>query len=399
VKDARIDAIVVGAGPAGLVAACLLANSPCRVALVADVEPRIADTRTVALMMPSIRLLENLALWPGALQANAAPLRRLRMVDDSGSPVAAPELLFSADEINETAFGWNVPLANLTNCLREKVAASGVTIHQSHAETATLTNDSIGVRLSDGTELSAGVVFAADGHSSNMRAAAGIAVSEWSYDQTALALSFAHSAPHHDTSTEYHKLAGPFTTVPLPGRRSSLVWMERPRRVLELLELNDRALAAEIQIAGHGDLGRISAIGPRAAFPMRGLRASMLARHRVILLGEAGHVVPPVGAQGLNMSIRDAAVASELVIGALATGEDPGSVPVLSEYDRRRRADVMSRQAVIDGMNRSLLSGLLPLAVGRVATLTALKAFGPLRHYAMSAGLGIDDDLPLVMRQ
>ena len=343
-KDARFDAIVVGAGPAGLIAACLLANSLCRIALVADVKSRIADTRTVALMMPpSIRLLENLGLWPGALQLNAAPLHKLRMVDDSGLTVAAPELLFSAEEINETAFGWNVPLANLTLCLREKAAASGIIIHQSRAERATLTNNSIAVRLSDGAELFAAVVFAADGHSSNLRNAAGITASQWNYDQTALALSFTHSAPHHDTSTEYHKLAGPFTTVPLPGRRSSLVWMERPRRVLELLELDDHALAAEIQIAGHGDLGRISAIGPRAAFPMRGLRASTLARDRVILLGEAGHVVPPVGAQGLNMSIRDAAVASELVIGALASGEDPGSAPILADYNGRRRADVMFR--------------------------------------------------------
>ncbi len=395
----RFDAIVVGVGPAGLIAACLLANSLDRVALIGDVEARIADSRTVALMMPSIRLLENLGLWPGEMQSHAAPLRRLRMADDSGLPVAAPELFFSANEINESAFGWNVPLVNLTAALREKADSCGVAIHQRHAESATLTKHSAAVRLSDGTELLAPVVFAADGFSSSLRAAAGIAANEWSYDQTALALSFTHSARHHDTSTEYHKLAGPFTTVPLPGRRSSLVWMERPRRVLELLELSDHALAAEIQIAGHGDLGRISDIGPRTAFPMRGLRAGLLARNRVILLGEAAHVVPPVGAQGLNMSIRDAAVAAELVVGALASGEDPGLAPVLAEYDRRRRDDVIFRQAVIDGMNRSFLSELLPLAVGRVVTLTALKSFAPLRRYAMSAGLGLDDDLPLVMRQ
>ena len=108
---------------------------------------------------------------------------------------------------------------------------------------------------------------------SNIRQTAGIGVEEWAYEQSAIATSFAHSAPHRDTSTEYHRSGGPFTTVPLPGRRSSLVWMERPETAAMLMTLDDDALAAEIQLATHGELGRIDDIGPRRLFPMRGLGA------------------------------------------------------------------------------------------------------------------------------
>ena len=106
----------------------------------------------------------------------------------------------------------------------------------------------------------------------------------------------------------------------MPGNRSSLVWMERPARAAELMALTDAELAAEIQIGTHGELGRVSKIGPRRLFPMQGLVARDFARNRIILIGEAAHVVPPIGAQGLNMSLRDAAQAADLMAGE----DDPG---------------------------------------------------------------------------
>ena len=118
------------------------------------------------------------------------------------------------------------------------------------------------------------------------------------------------SISHDYVSTEYHKSAGPFTTVPLPQGRSSLVWMERPARAEALMAMTEKELAAEIQIETHGELGLISNLGPRKSFPMKGLTARQFAKDRLILIGEAAHVVPPIGAQGLNMSLRDAALAA-----------------------------------------------------------------------------------------
>ena len=223
---------------------------------------------------------------------------------------------------------------------------------------------------------------------------AGIRTNSWSYDQSALATSFAHSGPHDGISTEYHKAAGPFTTVPLPRNRASLVWLERPARAAELMALPDADLAREIQLACHGELGLVSDIGPRKLFPMQGLVARDFARNRTLLIGEAAHVVPPIGAQGLNMSLRDAAQAAELI----AEHDDPGHPDVLHEYDTLRRRDVQPRQQAIDLTNRSLLSGFFPLEAGRAAGIALLSRFAPLRRYVMQQGLAPVSGLPRIMR-
>ncbi|MFL5258768.1 MAG: FAD-dependent monooxygenase, partial [Hyphomicrobiales bacterium] len=171
---------------------------------------------------------------------------------------------------------------------------------------------------------------------------------------------------------------------------SSLVWMEQPERAEALFGLSEPALCAEIQAASHGDLGRIGELGPRGLFPISGMRASALGRNRVLLIGEAGHVLPPIGAQGLNMSLRDAEAAAGLIGGALVVGEDPGSPMLLARYDAARRADVLMGQSAVDLMNRSLLRGSTPLELGRAASFGMLSAIEPLRRAMMNRGVGLD---------
>jgi 2-octaprenyl-6-methoxyphenol hydroxylase len=386
-------AIVVGGGPAGLAAACLLGQAGVKTALVSGRADGLDDPRTVALMMPSIRLLETLEVWPGGLKARTCPLRKLRLIDDTGAMLAAPALTFSAEEMGEDAFGWNVPLKLLLPELKKRALEHGVAIIREDA--AGLEGGS--VKLSNGEAITASVILAADGRDSRLREAAGIRALAWSYDQCAIATSFAHSRPHRDVSTEYHTASGPFTTVPMPDNRSSLVWMERPARAAELMAMDDRALAAEIQLRCHGSLGAVTDIGPRKLFPMRGLTAQSFAAKRVLLLGEAAHVVPPIGAQGLNMSMRDAAQAAQLVADAIHDGEDPGGAGVMNAYGAARRIDVAPRQAVVDIMNRSLLAGFLPLDGARALGLSLLESFAPLRRFVMQRGLA-PSSLPFAMR-
>jgi len=388
------DVIVTGAGPAGLSAACLLALDGRRVALVAKEQGDATDPRTVALMQPSIRLLMHLGLWPGHMKQATQPLRKLRLVDDTGSLFKAPTITFDPAELGEEAFGWNFPLGILIPALFARAHELGVEFSGSDAAAVQTAPDSVSVTTTDGQRLTARVALAADGRNSLLRDAAGIRTNRWSYDQTALATRFDHSGPHDGISTEHHKTAGPFTTVPMPGNRSALVWMERPARAAELLALSDREIAAEIQIGTHGELGLISNVGPRRLFPMQGLVARDFAKSRIILVGEAAHVVPPIGAQGLNMSLRDAAQAADLMEGE----DDPGNRGILADYDARRRRDVQPRQQVIDLMNRSLLSGYLAMETGRAAGMALLSQFGPLRRAVMQYGLAPSSNLPRVMR-
>ena len=226
----------------------------------------------------------------------------------------APNLEFKSQELNLEAFGWNIPLSLLLPALRKRAEDLGVVFIEATATGARSSGDAIHITLSNTSEISASLCLAADGANSAMRKAAGISIDTWSYDQAAIATSFAHSMGHSNISTEYHKSSGPFTTVPLPENRSSLVWMERPARAEALMAMSEGELAAEIQIETHGELGRISKLGARKSFPMKGLTARQFAKDRVILIGEAAHVVPPIGAQGLNMSLRDAALAADLIL-------------------------------------------------------------------------------------
>jgi len=388
----EFTALIAGAGPAGLAAAALLAKEGVATALVAP--PSTYDPRTVALMQPSIQLLRYLDIWPGNLETVTAPLRKLRIIDDTGSLIVAPNLEFDAQELNLEAFGWNIPLGQLLPALRNRAGDLGVIFIEATATNAKSKGDDIHLTLSNASEISASVCIAADGANSAMRKTAGISTDSWSYDQAAIATSFAHSVGHNNISTEYHKAAGPFTTVPLPENRSSLVWMERPARAEVLMAMSDKDLAAEIQIETHGELGLISNLGPRKSFPMKGLTARQFAKDRVILIGEAAHVVPPIGAQGLNMSLRDAALAADLILAS----KDAGSDGVMAEYNALRRAEVLPRQQLIDLMNKSLLLGLLPLEGARALSLSALHYVGPLKRFVMQHGLSPMHNLPFAMR-
>jgi 2-octaprenyl-6-methoxyphenol hydroxylase len=385
---ADFDVTVVGSGPAGLVAACLATARGFATAMVTGPRSDRPDSRTVALMVPSLAVLETASLWPGMLVQSAAPLRKLRLIDDTGAFLSAPDLVFAASEAGLEAFGWNIPLAHLKPALEQRAKELGVHFREVSVSACSGRDGVAALALDDGAMIKSRLVLAADGRNSPLRRAAGIGTVSWSYEQTAIAVSFSHSQAHHDISSEYHKRAGPFTTVPLPGDRSSLVWMETPQRASELMEFDDHSFAAEIQAMSHGDLGLVSDLCARQSFAMSGVRAEIFAKERVMLLGEAAHVVPPIGAQGLNMSFRDAADAIALIADARDNGVDIGSDKVLSDYDRRRQRDVRPRQAIIDIMNRSLLSGYLPMEAGRVLGLAALTSFGPLRRFAMTVGLG-----------
>jgi len=391
-----VEVVIVGGGPVGLTAAIALADAGVETALVARTLP--PDNRTTALLAGSVQALTMLGVWQRCRE-QAAALRVMRIVDDTSRLLRAPELRFDAAEIGLDAFGYNIENRFLLVALRERAKTLPALTHiDDEVEAVAIEDAAVTVRIKGGGLVTARLAIGAEGRHSLCRAAAGIEIDGWRYPQTALTFNLRHSRPHDDTSTEFHTETGPFTLVPLPGLRSSLVFVVDPAEVASLAALPDPDLAAEIERRSHSVLGKIALEPGRGAFPLAMETARAFGAHRVALVGEAAHVVPPIGAQGLNLGMRDAATIGELVVAAHRNGGDVGASELTAQYDRLRRADVGSRTLAIDLLNRSLLSDFLPLHGVRGFSLFLMERIGPLRRALMREGVAPAASQPRLMR-
>jgi 2-octaprenyl-6-methoxyphenol hydroxylase len=391
------DVIVVGAGAAGLATAIALARDGFSTALVGPIEPR-PDGRTVALLDGSVRLLRAIGAWP-ALESSAAPMEAMRLVDDTGALFRAPSVTFRSGEIGLDAFGWNIENAKLVEKLGAVASeCPGLTLIPSPALSMSVGDLDATVVTAEG-ELRAAMVVAADGRNSKLRETAGVATRHWSYPQTALTTILSHDRDHHDASTEFHTRHGPFTLVPLPGRRSSLVWVTEPHHAESLLAMDDTALALAVERQAQSLLGAMRIDGPRGLVPMTGLSVDRFVAPRVALVGEAAHVFPPIGAQGLNLGFRDAASLRDALVDARDSRRDIGSSTALAPYQRSRAMDVRLRTGAVDALNRTLLAGILPTELMRGVGLLALDRIRPLRRLVMREGVTPIIGTPRLMRE
>jgi 2-octaprenyl-6-methoxyphenol hydroxylase len=395
----KIDAecVIVGAGAAGLTAAIALACAGVKTALIAK-RASAPDSRTTALLHGSVNALTALGVWQRS-RAHAAPLKVLRIIDDTSRLLRAPEVRFAASEIGLEAFGHNIEnpflIAALESRARELASLAWI---ENEAVGVEFTDSSVTIRLQGGHAVTGRLAIAADGRRSLCRTYAAIETEHRACAQTALTFNLQHSRLHHDTSTELHGESGPFTLVPLPGRRSSLVFVVDAGEAGTLAALPAAAMAQEIERRSHSILGTVELEPDLGSFPLVVERAKRFAAHRVALVGEAAHVVPPIGAQGLNLGLRDAATISELVVTARRKGHDVGVSELTERYDRMRRADIMSRSLAVDLLNRSLLSDFLPLQAVRGVGLFLMRRSAALRRAAMREGVMPLASQPRLMR-
>jgi 2-octaprenyl-6-methoxyphenol hydroxylase len=390
------EVAVVGGGPAGLTTAIALAASGIETLLISP--PVRSDQRTTALLLGSATALETLDIWPQC-RVDAAPLRAMRIVDDTGGLLRAPEIKFDASEIGLDAFGYNLENRHLLAALDARAGSlSAITRIEDEASAVDVSESGVSITLKGGGQVAVRLAIGADGRRSLCRAAAHIETESRAYPQIALTFNLGHSRPHRDVSTEFHTPSGPFTLVPLPGQRSSLVYVANPATAARLADLDDAAVAEELERRSHSILGKLAIEPGRGRFPLTVETARRFGGNRVALVGEAGHVLPPIGAQGLNLGLRDAATIAEMVVDARRSGSDVGGVPLLERYDAARKADVASRTLAVDLLNRTLISDFLPLHGARQLSFALLDRIGPLRRAVMREGIAPTVSSPRLMR-
>ncbi|WEJ31393.1 FAD-dependent monooxygenase [Devosia sp. SD17-2] len=381
-KDA--DIIVVGGGLAGLAAAVSLARAGYDIIHLAPKSP--PDRRTSALMMPSVAFLRDAGLIDEP-EGLGNPLTAIRIIDATPRLIRAPETLFDAAEAGMTAFGWNFGNARLLEQFQSAAPATGLrTRHE--AVTAYRRTDGRGiVTLSDGTELAAPLVVGADGKKSLIRAAAGIATREHQFSESALVCDLELGRSIGGTSIEFHYPHGPFTLVPAGGNRANLVWIDEEASLRAAQAGGEESLLTALRQRSQGLFGAITLASPSFIFPLSVLSVSEAGREGTVLVGESAHAFPPIGAQGLNLGLRDVA---DLVAALAATDRHRSdwAEAVSADYARRRSGDLARTGGMVDALFRSLLADMLPSQMLRAGGLWALKLLPPLRREAFALGMG-----------
>ncbi|UWQ98505.1 UbiH/UbiF family hydroxylase [Rhodobacteraceae bacterium S2214] len=394
-KRITSDIVISGGGVAGLTAAAAFGAAGFSVVIVDPALPVTnaafegADLRTTAFLQPAQSFLDDIGLW-GRLAEYATPLQVMRIADVSGEGRGARVSAdFDAADISDKPFGWNLPnwllrremLARLKELPNVEFHAGTGFVSLLPRETEAL------VMLTGGLQVRAKLVIGADGRHSAVREAADIDIKTHRYGQKAISFAVTHPSPHDNVSTEIHRSGGPFTFVPLPDHEgepcSAVVWMEKGAEVNRLMALSDEEFESEALTRSAALYGSLTLATRRMVWPIISQVASALSAPRTALVAEAAHVVPPIGAQGLNMSLNDIATLLDL-----AREHDLGSRKMLDAYQKARHGDIKLRVNGIDALNRASMSNAPFLQDLRVAGIKALHDAAPVRRGLMKLGLG-----------
>lgn len=379
------DAIVVGGGLAGMAAAIAVAKAGLRTIHLGPIGP--PDRRTSALMMPSVAYLQSAGLIDQPSELGHA-LTQIRIIDATGRLIRAPETLFDSKEAGLDAFGWN--FANIRLLERfHTVAASLPNLETRPIGVTGMTSDGAvkTLQLADGSVLRAPLVIGADGKKSTIRAAAGLTIRESDFSQSALVCDLELGRPIGGASIEFHYPNGPFTLVPAGDRRANLVWIDQLETLQAAKAASPEQFIDTLMAKSQRLFGAITPLTPAHIFPLSTLHVDRAGADGVVLVGEAAHAFPPIGAQGLNLGLRDVADLAHVIADIDRTQPDWAD-QVSTAYANRRTTDLVRTGGMVDTLFRSLLADMLPAQALRSGGLWALKLLPALRKQAFGIGMG-----------
>ena len=409
-EDIETEVLIVGGGMVGLTLGLTLAGAGVetlvldRQAPTASVEAAY-DGRASAIARGSQLALETAGLWRG-MAPQAQPILDIRVSDGRLWEPASPLFLhYDHREVGDAPFGFIVENLVIRKALNAARGGREALTLLAPAELSEIARKTQGVEalLQDGRRIKARLVVSAEGRNARLRAEAGIRCAEWSYPQTGIVCTIAHSEPHHGVAHEHFLPAGPFAVLPMvedaEGRhRSSIVWTERRELAEAMLALDDAAFAAEMQRRFGDSLGEIRLLGRRWAYPLSLLHAERYLDRRLVLVGDAAHGIHPIAGQGLNLGLRDVAALAETLVDARRLGLDLGSAQVLQRYQRWRRFDNVMLTVVTDGLNRLFSNDIGPLRLARDLGMAAVGRIAPLKRLLMRHAMGLEGDLPRLIR-
>ncbi len=391
--EKQTDVFIAGAGIAGLGLAVLLAQEGIRVDIIDQNPPQPLDqvkpnARTTALFGSSVDLVKEMGIWNDVVM-HACMMMRLQIIDDSEAPRDPIVTEFEASDVGVDIFGYNIP-NDITRAALFQRAQELPSLHvhcPSAFEGYEVRGQKVFVRFAGG-EIEAKLIVGADGRNSKVRELAGIPVQQDLYEQKAVTCLINHSRSHNHTSTEFHRSGGPLAFVPLPGNQSAIVWINPAARADELLALRKQDFEAALQKASNDILGGITLETGPQAWPLCSMKAKSLTAPRMALIAEAAHVMSPITAQGLNLSLRDVRSLAGLITKHSRLGLDIGSKILLDAYERERRMDVGTRSFGVDAMNRLVANDNPVVKSMRRAGLKTLDQFSVLKHLVMKQNLG-----------
>lgn len=394
----QTDILITGGGIAGLTLALLLADLGVEISLVEPFPPApLAKTkpsaRTVALMQSSINVIKATGVW-NRIAHFANPMAGMRIIDDSRPGEKTVDTIFHADDIGMNQFGFNIPNNTLRAALYELAHAhKSITLYEQKLARYEVNEPLALAWLENGEQIKARLIVGADGRKSKTRELANIKAKTKTYTQSAITCLINHSRTHENTATEFHRPAGPFALVPMVGNQSAVVWVETTERADQLLKLKKHEFVEALQQATNNILGGITLESGPESWPLCSIKAERLTAPRVALVAEAAHVMSPITAQGLNLSLRDVAALAEVLADGLRLGLDIGSYTTLQSYEKRRRTDISTRVFGVDGMNKIVSTDMSLITGLRRFGLKTVERIPPLKRLAMRTGLAPEVDL------
>ena len=395
------DLAIAGGGIVGLTLACALKNSGLNVVLIEAKPDSVAATKgqAYAVSLLSTRIFKGIGIWSQILP-QIATFRHIRLSDADYPGVVQ----FQPEDLGTDTLGYVAEHQALLTPLQEFLQECPHVKYLCPAEVVKTQYQANGVEIElkiggESHKIRTRLIVAADGARSRIRNAAGIKTHGWQYWQSCIVAFVKPEKSHNDTAYERFWSSGPFAILPLPGNRCRIVWTAPHEEAKALVALDDQQFLAELSCRYGDQMGRLELEGDRFVFPVQLMQSDRYVLPRLALIGDAAHCCHPVGGQGLNMGIRDAAALAEVLQSAHNQGEDIGDLQILKRYESWRKQENLTILGFTDLLDRMFSNNWLPIVIIRRIGLWMLQKVRPVKTYALQLMTGLKGRTPEIAQR